>query len=321
MELHQVLKPIRSEMEQVEVLLRDAARAEFGPLALVIESLIESGGKRIRPALVLLAGRFYPQHDAHLLRVATAVELLHMATLIHDDLIDRAEMRRGAPTLNSHWDSKSTVLAGDYIWAKAAKIAAEVGNTQVLEIFADTVMTIVEGEIRQDYLGEPKPSRDEYYHRIYAKTAALFEGAMRAAAVLGHAPTPQVQALGQFGRKLGLAFQIVDDVLDFIGNPHEVGKPLGSDLRQGILTLPAILYYEKHPGHKILESVASKNGHSATELDAVVDEIRRSPELAAAYAEAREWAAQAQRELGVLPQNAYRQALHDLAEYVVERKK
>lgn len=322
MELADILKPIDAEMRQIEVQLRDAARAEFGPLALVIEAIIDSGGKRIRPAVTLLAGRMFPQNDVNLMKLATSVELLHMATLIHDDLLDNATKRRGSATINSKWDSKSTVLAGDYVWAKAAKIAAEVGNPKVLGIFADTIMVIVEGEIKQDYTdAAARPQRDEYYTRIYAKTASLFEGAMRSAAVLGNASEKNMNALGMYGRKLGTAFQIIDDVLDFVGTQTDVGKPVGNDLRQGVVTLPAIMYYENHPNHPTMQSIAVKNGHGSQELEAVIQEIGASPELQAARQEAQAFVHQAQRELEALPKSKYRQALHQLADYVVERKK
>jgi geranylgeranyl pyrophosphate synthase len=321
-ELAQILKPIEADMQKVEVRLRDASRAEFGPLALVIESIIESGGKRMRPAVTLLAGRMFPQNDENLLKLAASVELLHMATLIHDDLLDKASTRRGSATINSKWDSKSTVLAGDYVWAKAAKIAAEVGNPQVLGIFADTILVIVEGEIKQDYTGAAnQPNRQEYYNRIYAKTASLFEGAMRSAAVLGHAQEKYVNALGIYGRKLGTAFQIIDDVLDFVGTQADVGKPVGNDLRQGVITLPAIMYYENHPAHPTLHSVAVKNGHTPQELETMIREISASPELTAARHEAQELAREARRELEQLPRGKYRQALDQLADFVVERKK
>lgn len=321
-ELKEILKPIEADMIKVEGQLRDASRAEFGPLALVIESIIESGGKRIRPAITLLAGRMYSQNDEHLLKLAVSVELLHLATLIHDDLIDKANTRRGSATINSKWDSKSTVLAGDYVWAKAAKIAADVGNTKVLGIFADTVMVIVEGEIKQDYMGsESNPGRDEYYNRIYSKTASLFEGAVRSAAVLGNAPQKHVDALGMYGRKIGTAFQIIDDVLDFVGTQADVGKPVGNDLRQGVITLPALLYYEKHPADPTLHSVVVKNGHSPQELEDVIQDIRNSPEMDSARREAQELAGEAVRELEVLPRSKYRQSLEQLAEYVIRRKK
>lgn len=321
-ELQEILKPIEADLVTVESQLREAARAEFGPLALVIESVIESGGKRMRPAVTLLAGRMYPENDEHLLRLAVSVELLHLATLIHDDLIDAASTRRGSATINTKWDSKSTVLAGDYVWAKAAKIAADVGNTRVLGIFADTVMVIVEGEIKQDYMGSTSSTnRDEYFTRIYAKTASLFEGSMRSAAVLGNAPQKHVDALGMYGRKLGSAFQIIDDVLDFVGTASDVGKPVGNDLRQGVITLPALLYYEKHPAHPTLNSVVVKNGHSPQELEDVIQEIRSSSAIEASRKQAQEMANDAILELQVLPKSKYRDSLTRLAEFVIERKK
>lgn len=321
-ELQEILKPIEADLQKVETLLRDAARAEFGPLALVIESIIESGGKRMRPAVTLLAGQMYPQNQDNLLKLAVSVELLHLATLIHDDLLDAAHTRRGSATINSKWDSKSTVLAGDYVWAKAARIAADVGNTKVLSIFADTVMVIVEGEIKQDYMSsESNPDRGEYYNRIYAKTASLFEGAMRSASTLGNAPQKHVDALGMYGRKLGTAFQIIDDVLDFVGTQVDVGKPVGNDLRQGIITLPAIMYYETHPADPTLHSVAVKNGHTPQQLEEIIQEIRTSPEMSRARQEARELAQDAVRELDLLPKTKYRQSLAQIADYVIERKK
>jgi geranylgeranyl pyrophosphate synthase len=195
-----------------------------------------------------------------------------------------------------------------------------VGNTKVLGIFADTVLVIVEGEIKQDYTdASATPNRDEYYNRIYAKTASLFEGALRSAAVLGNAPDKHVHALGMYGRKVGTAFQIIDDVLDFVATQSDMGKPVGNDLRQGVVTLPAILYYEKNPTHATLHSVVARNGHTAQELEAIIQEIGASPELGAARAEARALADEAVRELDALPRGKYRQALAEVAEFVVER--
>jgi len=168
---------------------------------------------------------------------------------------------------------------------------------------------------------DSNPNRGEYYNRIYAKTASLFEGAMRSAAVLGNAPQKHIDALGMYGRKLGTAFQIIDDVLDFVGTQADVGKPVGNDLRQGVITLPALLYYEKHPAHPTIHSVIVKNGHSVQELDDVIQEIRTSPEMGAARQEAQVLANEAIRELDVLPKSKYRQGLAQLAEFVLERKK
>ncbi len=322
MDIHDIFAPIESDLQKVEMLLRDYARAEFGPLAEVIETTIGSGGKRVRPALVLLCGRFHPVREDHLYRLSVAVELLHVATLIHDDLLDRSAVRRGTPTISSRWNEKATVLAGDFMLAKAAKASAQVGDFEVMSIFADAVMVICEGEIRQDFDGRAlSPNRAEYYDHIHAKTASLFAACTESAAVLSKATEPERQALREYGHNLGMAFQIADDVLDFVGTEREVGKPVGSDLRQGIVTLPTIYFYEQDPRREALDSIFSHNGHSSEEFDRVIEWIRTSPAIQAAHAEARQFAERAQHALEVLPTTLHRTALWELANYVVERKK
>lgn len=321
MELAKIFEPIETDLEHVEVGLRDAARAEFGPLAEVIETLIESGGKRIRPALVLLAGRLFPQNDEHLLRLAVSVELLHLATLIHDDFIDRSAVRRGTPTINSRWDSKATVLAGDYVLAKAARLASDVENLQVMAVFADAIMDICQGEIRQDFSDPSALDRAGYYENIYAKTASLFAACTKSAALLGGAAGEELGAMREYGRNLGMAFQIVDDVLDFTASEREFGKPVGSDLRQGVVTLPVILYSEKHPQVAVLQSSPANNGHNPQAMDDVIEQIRTSPEVAAAREEASQFAREAQAQLARFPESIFRTSLWQLADYIVARKK
>lgn len=322
MEIREIFAPIESDLKNVEVVLRDYARAEFGPLAEVIETTIGSGGKRIRPALVLLSARFHSVDQENLYRLSVAVELLHVATLIHDDLLDNSSMRRGTPTISSRWDEKATVLAGDFMLAKSAKISAQVGNFEVMSIFADAVMAICEGEIRQDFNSHSKSTnRTDYYDRIHAKTASLFAACTESAAVLSKAPDVERRALRDYGYNLGMAFQIADDVLDFVGTEREVGKPVGSDLRQGVVTLPTIYFYEQDVRREALTPIFSHNGHSPEDLDRVIEWIRTSPSIQAAHAEARQFADKAQLALQVLPNQLYRNALWQLANYVVERTK
>jgi geranylgeranyl pyrophosphate synthase len=322
LDIREVFAPIESDLQNVEIVLRDYARAEFGPLAEVIEETIGGGGKRVRPGLVLLSGRFHPVQQEDLYRLSAAVELLHVATLIHDDLLDNSAMRRGTPTISSRWNEKATVLAGDFMLAKAAKLSAQVRNFEVMSIFADAVMTICEGEIRQDFDGHSQsPDRAEYYTRIHAKTASLFAACTESAAVLSNAPETERSALREFGLNLGMAFQIADDVLDFAGAEREVGKPVGSDLRQGIVTLPAIYFYEQDPRREALTPLFSHDGHSLEELDRLVESIRISPAVRAAHDEARRFADKAKLALQVLPDAPYRIALRQLADYVVERTK
>lgn len=322
LDFREIIGPIEDELQKVETRLRETARADFGPLSEVIETIIDSGGKRIRPGLVLLSGHLHPVDEENLLRLATAVELLHTATLIHDDLLDKSLVRRGAPTISSRWSEKATVLAGDFLLAKAAKISAQVGNFEVMAIISDAVMVICEGEIRQDFSDHDFSSdRQDYYGRIYAKTASLFAACTESAAVLSGAPEVERRALRAYGHNLGMAFQIVDDVLDFVGTQREVGKPVGSDLRQGLITLPVIYFHEDDARREALRPIFEHNGHTEAELDEVIEWIRTSPAIQAARAEARELADKAQRALGLLPDSPYRAALWALAQYVVERNK
>lgn len=322
MDIHEIFAPIESDLKNVEAILRDYARAEFGPLSEVIESTIGSGGKRVRPALVLLGARFHPVDQENLYRLSVAVELLHVATLIHDDLLDNSKVRRGTPTISSRWDEKATVLAGDFMLAKSAKVSSQVGNFEVMSIFADAVMAICEGEIRQDFNTlSMSANRTDYYDRIHAKTASLFAACTESAAVLSKAPEVERRALRDYGYNLGMAFQIADDVLDFVGTEREVGKPVGSDLRQGVVTLPTIYFFEQDPRREALTPLFSHNGHSPEDLDRVIDWIRTSPSIQAAHGEARQFADKAQLALQVLPNQVHRNALWQLANYVVERTK
>ncbi len=322
LDIRSIFAPVDSDLQHVEIMLREYARAEFAPLMEVLESTITSGGKRIRPALVLLSGRLYPQNDLNLHRLATAVELLHDATLIHDDLIDKSLVRRGVPTISAKWSGKATVLAGDFLLAKTAKISAEVGDLEVMKIISDVVVVICEGEIRQDFNGRRLTTdRQEYYRRIYAKTASLFAACCESAAVLAKAPETHCETLRDYGYNLGMAFQIADDVLDFVGAEREVGKPLGSDLRQGLATLPTIYFYEQDPRREIIDSLAFSNGHSGEVVDQVIDWIRTSPAIAHTQTEAQQFVDKAKHALDILPDTPYRASLMQLADYVIGRNK
>lgn len=314
MNIQQIFAPIQEELSEVEARLRQAVRVEYLPLADIFEMLIGSGGKRIRPALAILATKFHPTDPEKMYTLAIATELVHAATLIHDDLIDRSSMRRGTPTINSRWSGTATVLAGDFLLARAADIAASLDNFRVMRIFARTLMTICEGEIRQDFARSHwPPNRDEYYKHIESKTASLFIAATKGGAILSGAPENEITALEAYGRYLGMAFQMVDDILDFTADEKELGKPVGSDLRQGTFTLPVFYYLENDARDKPISEMLT------TQVDQLIEEIRHSSAITAAQAEARRTAQAARDALAIFPDNAYRRTLTDLAEYVVER--
>lgn len=319
MDINSILSPVQNELQAVEVRLREAIHVEFDPLTSVFESLIGSGGKRIRPALSILSTKFHPTDPDKALTLAVATELVHAATLIHDDLIDKSPLRRGSPTISSRWSGTATVLAGDFLLARAADIAATLDNFRVMRIFARTLMAICDGEIRQDFGGSHwPPNREAYYQHIDSKTASLFIACTESGAILSGAPEEEIQALKHFGHSLGRSFQIVDDILDFTADQSALGKPVGSDLRQGTLTLPVFNFIEKDTHGARVEEVLRQEPDSG-EMDRLIEEIRRSPAIEASQAEARHFVREAQEALEILPDNLYRRTLSDLANYVIER--
>lgn len=323
MNLSTLFAPIQGELDIVETQLRDALKSEFAPLAAIFETLIGSGGKRLRPALAILASKFHAG-DAGADKVRTlavAAELIHAATLIHDDFIDKSPLRRGSPTINTKWSGTATVLAGDYLLARAADIAASVENFRVMRLFAQMLMIICEGEIRQDFgRAQFPPSQKDYYAHIESKTAALFRACTEGGAILSGAPEAEIAALKNFGENLGIAFQIADDILDFTADQLKLGKPIGSDLRQGTLTLPVLYFIERDARGARVQEILERNGQgSADEMDALIESIRTSPAMDAAKKRAREFGNDAQTALAILPDNDFRRTLSDLTTYVVER--
>ncbi|MGB4802108.1 MAG: polyprenyl synthetase family protein [Anaerolineae bacterium] len=307
---------VAADLAAVEAKMRGNEQDIFPPLAEAFLSLITSGGKRLRPLLALLAARLFAPMSNQAIALAAAVETLHTATLVHDDVIDNALIRRGNPTLNASWTSGATVLAGDYLFARAAAFAAETGNVRVITLFAETLKVICEGELRQLAAryrwDQPK---DAYYERIYAKTASLFAAATEGGAVLGAAREEDVERLRAFGYHLGMAFQIIDDILDFTSTDAVLGKPAGSDLHQGTVTLPVFYFIQDAPDRGALlaqlEAWAAADGHTST-LD-LVAHIAQSNAIARAYDEAASFIAEAVAALQPLPASDTRNALLEIA--------
>lgn len=327
-----LLEPLAAELELVEIKLREPVHPDYPQVSEVLQHLLDSGGKRLRPGLALLSGRVYQANLDKLVSLAASVEMLHTATLVHDDLIDGALMRRGNPTLNANWSAGATVLTGDYLFARSAALAAETGSVRVMAIFADTLMTISSGELRQIFDRHMLPHLDSeeswqvalqrYDQRIHAKTASLFSAATQAAAVLGGAPEAEEQALRNYGRLLGMGFQIIDDVLDFQGEEEILGKPVGSDLREGTVTLPALYYMRDHPDD---ERVAAVVGGDASAGDRMVRQVAaavcQSRAIGQAMDRARAFISQSQAALAALPPGEPRSMLYDLAEYTSSRNR
>jgi geranylgeranyl pyrophosphate synthase len=323
-----LLEPLADDLKRVENKMREPAHPDYPQLAAVLDYLLDSGGKRLRPALALLAGSFYPADKERLISLAAAVEMLHTATLVHDDLIDGAILRRGRTTLNARWPSGATVLIGDYLFARAAALAAEAQNVRVMTIFANTLMTICSGELRQIFDRRELPCLDSeeawqvalghYDQRILAKTASLFAASTEAAAVLSGAPEAEVIALRDYGRCLGTGFQIIDDVLDFQGCEETLGKPVGSDLREGIVTLPALYFLRDHPDDKRLATVVHGDGDD-TQVREVVMAICKSGAVELAMKRAHAFISQSQKALATLPPSETLLRMKALADYTISR--
>lgn len=315
------LTPVQNQIVQIEELMRSQAEHSLPDLQAALDVLLSAGGKRIRPALTVLVGHMLNASEDTLLNLAAAIELLHTATLVHDDLIDGALLRRGNPTLNSQWSPGATVLTGDFLFACAARLAAETNLIPVMQLFSETLKTIVNGEITQQFSSKCRLNRTDYDQRIYAKTASLFETSAKAAGMIARADPVVIESLRIYGHDVGMAFQIVDDILDFTSSEAMLGKPVGSDLHMGLITLPALYYAENHPTDGNIQQLQSGNClNSDLQIDSLVNSIRSSDAIQLSFNVAEKYIQNALRALKDMPQGIEHQSLEELALYIVERR-
>jgi geranylgeranyl pyrophosphate synthase len=315
-------------MDQVARLLHHIASQVEEPLRSMLCRSV-GGGKQLRPALVVLTGRVFNAPPAPFRRLAAAVDMLHSATLIHDDVVDNSPLRRGQKTLHTIWPAGVTVLAGDYLLGEATALVAELENPRITRAFAGILRTMCAGEISRMLAinrghgacsqGGTDRWRQDYYRDIEAKTASFFAATMEMGAVLAHAEERQIDVLRRYGWGLGIAFQIMDDVLDFAGDERNVGKPVGSDLRRGLPTLPLLCYLEMAKTGGPVGIVLSGQGDEA-EVQAALEAIRASGAIEAALCEASVHARRSQEALISFPDSPWIRILHALAEYVIQRE-
>ncbi len=314
------LSLISDDLEQVETLLRDHPPEQHKAISIAVDHLVAGGGKRLRPALALLSSHLCGTEMERAVFAAAAVEMLHTATLVHDDLIDGALMRRGVETLNASWSSAATILTGDYIFARAAYLVSQADSVLLTQRFAETLMVICNGEVRQMFNGQgDQATRREYDQRIYAKTASLLGLSAEAGAILSNDNAGQSGALRTYGEQIGMAFQIVDDVLDFVADEEKLGKPVGSDLRQGLVTLPLLLFVQIKPDHSAVRRVL-RGEPSDGAIEDAVQAVAESPAIERALEIARGHADGAKKALNGLPNNIHRTALLNLADFTVSRR-
>jgi len=312
--------PVEQGLERVKAALHNLVNQESPFLAELLDHALETKGKRIRPALTLLAAGFHTNDGKHAETMATAVELLHIATLIHDDTVDHSEVRRGKATISKLWGGNAAVLLGDYVYATSATYVCDTGNIRVIKRFAETIMELANGELQEMAVSyDASQTREQYFGRIYDKTASLFTTATESGAVLSGAPESVAKALKDYGYSLGMAFQIIDDILDIEGSANEVGKPVGNDIRQGVLTIPMILAQERQPDSTAIQDYFTEPSNDgllkrAMEMVGEADIIREAYRVAEGYCES------ALRSLEGLPKNRSRDSLEALVQYVIMRR-
>jgi geranylgeranyl pyrophosphate synthase len=314
------LASVQEPLQQVEALMRIQADQHHPDLAAALQHLLSSGGKRVRPAMALMVGKMLGGDPQRLVTLGAAIELLHTATLVHDDLIDGAFLRRGIATLNAQWSPAATVLTGDFIFARAARLASATNSVTLMHMFAETLATIVNGEITQLFSSHGLASRENYDQRIYAKTASLFELSAGAPVLLSPVSPDLAVTMRRFGYLIGMAFQIVDDILDFTADQAALGKPVAGDQRQGLITLPALYYLESAPGDPGMQLIREGKTPTETEMLRLVQSIRSSGAIERAQEEAHAYAHQAIDLLTPFPPGAERQGLEEMARYFVNRK-
>ncbi len=313
---------LAADLEAVNALIRQRMASEHAPrIPEVTAHLVEAGGKRLRPMLTLAAARLCGYEGPYHIHLAATVEFIHTATLLHDDVVDESAQRRGRPTANLLWDNTSSVLVGDYLFARSFQLMVETGSLRVLDILANAAATIAEGEVLQLTASRDLATTEDIYLKVVrGKTAALFSAATEVGGVIAGAPEAQVRALFTYGDALGIAFQMVDDLLDYSGT-DAIGKNLGDDFREGKLTLPVIkaLAVASDDERAFWARTIGKGKVEEQDFPAALAILQRHGALEAVRAEALDWSARAKAALADLPENDLREMLADLADYVVAR--
>ncbi|MEK7407078.1 MAG: polyprenyl synthetase family protein [Acidobacteriota bacterium] len=319
----EILALVREELERVEEEIRLESVAPVEAITTIGQYLHASGGKRLRPALVLLSSKLAGNGGESAIRLAAVGELVHTATLVHDDVIDSAELRRGRPSPNARWGNHTSVLAGDWLYMKAFQIALREENFHILDLLIVVTQMMVEGELIQlERLGSIAVSEAEYMDLVYRKTACLFAACARLGAAVGGADQSTERELGEYARNLGMAFQLVDDVLDFTADEEVLGKPVGGDLREGKVTLPLIYALEGAGPHerRLVETVLADRSYERVPFAGILSFIRKRGGIERTRERAQRFTDEARAIMAAFPDSPYQRALYGLAELVTERE-
>lgn len=320
MQATSIFAPVQDRLEDVGESLKGMATLRFPYLTTLLDHVFATPGKRVRPAITLLASNFHDHDERITHAMATAVELLHIATLIHDDTVDDSDLRRGRATVSNLWGRNAAVLVGDYLFAASATFVCDAGDVDVIKRFAETIMELSAGELQEmSESFNPDQSMEMYLDRIYNKTASLFTTAGESGALLSGASESEVKSIKDYSYNLGMAFQIVDDILDFDGTEEEIGKPVGNDLVHGIITLPTLLAMRRHPQCTLISDFF-RSREDTSLLEEAISLIRDASVLEEAYEVAKEYSSKSLEALSAMPSNPSRDALEELVGYVTARR-
>jgi heptaprenyl diphosphate synthase len=308
------------DLAATEQLLLRLIQSQVSDLTAAGEHMIAAGGKRLRAALVLLAARLGEYDFERASHPAAAVELLHTATLVHDDLVDHTPLRRNRPTIHTRWGNTVALMLGDFFFGLSAHELSVEKDARVIRFYADAAQTIVEGELSPVKQIEPLDvALEQYRYKIGCKTAVLFEASCKAGIAVANGTPEQIEALGRFGFDLGLAFQIIDDILDFTGDEQVLGKPAGNDLREGTWTLP-LIYALAETNNPILRNVVKHNRPAPEEVPALVNLVIESGGAALAMEEALATIDRALSHLNDFPDSKTKRALYEICQFVLQRR-
>ncbi|KZY39896.1 MULTISPECIES: octaprenyl diphosphate synthase [unclassified Oleiphilus] len=322
MQIQAIYDSVEKDFSEVNQFITSQLSSDVPLVEKIAQYIVESGGKRMRPLLVLLTSRALGEASQDQCKLATIIEFLHTATLLHDDVVDTSNMRRGRSTANAKWGNAPSVLVGDFLYSRAFQMMVDIGSVPVMEVLSNATNVIAEGEVFQLMnCKNPDVSEEAYFEVIKNKTAMLFEAASHSSALLANASTEQQEALKEYGLQLGLAFQLVDDMLDYIGDAETMGKNVGDDLAEGKPTLP-LIYTMKNGSEeeRVLIRKAIRNG-DASQLDAICIAVQNSGALDYTKKQADLACQKACDCLGILPGSVYKEALAGLAKLAVQRDK
>ena len=321
--LSQIFEPIRADLDKVDREFARQVESQVDLIPKIGRYIQTAGGKRIRPALLLMASRLAGYQGDRAVSYAAVVEFIHTATLVHDDIIDDSDLRRGRLAVHSRWGNDITVLLGDYLYIKSMAMALAHDSLEIIRLLCDVTLRMIEGELFQlTKNGDADITEDEHFDIMRRKTAYLFGGCAQIGGMLGHVSGAEQEALREYGFNLGMTFQLVDDLLDFTGDAERVGKPIGSDLREGKVTLP-LIHLQHQPedgvGRRIVREVIASRNVTPAQWDELLHSLKAHASIDYAHRRATEFAERAKKPLYVFPPSSEREALLALPDFVLSR--